>query len=249
MKSRPIWLTVYAVVVLSLLLMMNSLISMLQGSAYSRRIVLDGIDVNDMSAYYAMGEYYPPDTIDTLNVSWQGGRVEIIAYNDDEYFVEEAATRQLSDSERLSYSLNGNTFSVYFTADENVQIDDAYKKVEIRVPNKIAQNLKSVNVVSNGDVIMRNITAENITLSTTDGEVRCGNVYSNNMSVQTVTGNVELSMAEGKGFELALDSCKGKFSSELDAVEQNGTYLYADGKYKVSVSAEKGDIYIKRFEE
>lgn len=244
MKSRPIWLTVYAVVILSLLIMMNALNAMLQGSAYSKRLVLDGIDVNDMSVYYAMGEYYPPDNIDTLNVSWQGGRVEIIAYDNDEYFVEEAATRQLSDDERLSYSFEGNTFSVYFTADASVEIDDAYKKLEIRVPSSIAQNLKTVNVASNGEVVMRNITAESITVSTTEGEVRCGNVYSDSMTVQTVSGDVELSMAEGTGFELMLDSDKGKFKSDLELTGQDGKYTYADGTYKFSVITQSGDVSV-----
>lgn len=249
MKLRPLWLTVYGVVVLSLLLMMNALITMLQGSAYSKRLVLEGIDVNDMSSYYVMGEYYPPENIDTLNVVWQGGRVEIIAYNDDQYFVEEAATRQLNDSERLSYSLEGNVFSVYFTADDTVKIDDAYKKVEIRVPNSIAKNLKSVNVASNGEVVIRNISADDITVNGTEGNIRCGNTNAKNMILHSVSGNVELAVKEDSGFAVEYNTKSGRFKSDVEYTEQGNNYIYKDGGNMYSVTTESGKLYIKKFED
>lgn len=84
-----------------------------------------------MSQYYTMGEYYPPqDNIDTLNVNWQGGRVEIIAYDEEDYFMEEAATRQLAEEERLSYSIDGNVFSINFTSSDEITIGDAYKRLK-----------------------------------------------------------------------------------------------------------------------
>jgi len=107
------------VIFLSLIMLMNGLSAMLAGAGYGDMVQPTNYDPTDMSLYYAMGEYYPPDEINTINVEWFGGRVEIIAYDGDSYFVEEAATRQLREDERLTYKYEGGTeFSFFFLENE-----------------------------------------------------------------------------------------------------------------------------------
>ena len=83
---------------------------MVDGMAYEVSEKLAHYDPTDMSLYYEMGEYYPPDSIDSLNINWQGGRVEIIAYDGDSYFVAESATRQLREDERLANTLSRSEY-------------------------------------------------------------------------------------------------------------------------------------------
>ena len=127
MKSKRILLAVAGVVVLAVVVF-----AALSGTIFPKEPEMSeelmNIDPTDMSQYYAMGEYYPPNSVDSLNIDWQGGRVEIVAYNGDDYFVEEASTRYLQENERLTYTLDNNTFSVAF-ASEETEITDAHKKV------------------------------------------------------------------------------------------------------------------------
>ena len=128
MKSKRILLAVAGVVVLAVVVVFAALSGTIFPKEPEMSEELMNIDPTDMSQYYAMGEYYPPNSVDSLNIDWQGGRVEIVAYNGDDYFVEEASTRYLQENERLTYTLDNNTFSVAF-ASEETEITDAHKKV------------------------------------------------------------------------------------------------------------------------
>lgn len=208
---------------------------------------LKDIDPTDMSVYYAMGEYYPPNAVDTLNIDWQGGRVEIIAYNGVDYFVEEASTRQLMEDERLSYKWEDESFSVTFTADEETVIDDAYKKIEIRVPREKAESLKEININTNGEVVLKNITADKLTVNGKDGNIVCSNTYSDNTEITTTDGNVDLSVRNEIGYSLDFSSKKGKLKSYID----NGlnSYISGDGAYSFKIKTKQGNLNVSLFEE
>lgn len=208
---------------------------------------LKDIDPTDMSVYYAMGEYYPPNVVDTLNIDWQGGRVEIIAYNGDDYFVEEASTRQLMEDERLSYKWEDESFSVTFTADEEMVIDDAYKKIEIRVPREKAESLKEININTNGEVVLKNITVDKLTVNGKNGNIVCSNTYSNNTEITSTGGNVDLSVRNEIGYSLDFSSKNGKLTSYID----NGmnSYISGDGAYPFKIRTEKGNLNVSLFEE
>lgn len=230
-----------------LIFLMSGLVEIDSASSYSppqsTKMNTD-IDPADMSLYYAMGEYYPPDNVDALYIWWQGGRVEIMAYNDDEYFVEEAATRQLGDDERLSYALLDNVFNVYYTASDDTVIDDAYKKLEIRVPKSLAQNLKSINIVSNGEIILKNISAESIVINGGSGQVSCENVYSQRMGIASSSGDIRMKLDSQRGFTLNFKSVTGILDSEFELTEQRGVYTHGNGEYVYSVETKSGSLYI-----
>lgn len=208
---------------------------------------LKDIDPTDMSVYYAMGEYYPPNAVDTLNIDWQGGRVEIIAYNGVDYFVEEASTRQLMEDERLSYKWEDESFSVTFTDDEETVINDAYKKIEIRVPREKAESLKEININTNGEVVLKNITADKLTVNGKDGNIVCSNTYSDNTEITTTDGNVDLSVRNEIGYSLDFSSKKGKLKSYID----NGlnSYISGDGAYSFKIKTKQGNLNVSLFEE
>lgn len=243
MKLRSICLSVFGIVFISLVMLMNGICTVIEAAETGDDVLeIYGLDPTDMSEYYAMGEYYPPDNVDTLNVNWVGGRVEIIAYDEDYYFVEEAATRYLRDEERLSYILDGNTFSVFYVESEETVIDDAYKKVEIRVPREMAQKLKSINVNTNGEVVFKNITAESIIVNNINSEVRFENVYSKNTNIETEGGNVSLTVDGSIGYSVDFKSKSGRLDSYVDISRNN--YISGDGVYSYKVKTKSGDLNV-----
>ncbi len=199
------------------------------------------IDPTDMSQYYAMSEYYPPNDITAINVDWQGGRVEVIGYNGEDYFVEEGATRYLQENERLDYTLSDNTFSVHFCKEDQT-ISDAYKKLEIRVPKTLAEKLTSLKINTNGEVVLRNITVGSITVNGKEGNVKAQNAYSGSTVITTTSGLVSLAVDNTIGYSVNFSSSKGKLDSYVD----NGmnSYVSGDGKYPFKVKTKSGDLDI-----
>ncbi len=240
MKLRSICLSVFGIIFVSLVMLMNGLCTTIGSEKSDDILKIEGIDPTDMSQYYAMGEYYPPDEVDTININWVGGRVEIVGYEEDFYFVEEAATRQLMENERLSYSLDGNVFSVYYVESEENVIDDAFKKIEIRIPKQFSKNLKSVNVNTNGEVVFKNFNAENISVNNINSQVCFEDVYSQNAKIETDDGNVVLNVTNGIGYNVSFESKQGVMKSYIDNGKNN--YISGDGKYSYSVKTKSGNL-------
>ena len=242
MKLRGIVLSGFSVVFISLIMLMNGLCTMLTGSEYDDMLKLANYDPTDMSLYYAMGEYYPPDDINTINVDWYGGRVEIIAYDGDSYFVEEAATRQLREDERLSYKYEGTEFSFFFLESEDVKITDAYKKLEIRIPVVKANNMKSININTNGEVVLKNLNCEKVKVNSKSGTVLCENVYANETELTSDEGNITVGIASGVGYKMDFSSRGGKMNTYVDT--KKNSYTVGEAEYSYRVKTGTGDLQV-----
>ncbi len=255
MSKRTLWLAVFSVVLLSLLFFAGALNSITQGSdsGSSGSLLPEPPEVNtdadptDMSLYYAMGEYYPPDTIDTININWMGGRVEIVAYTEDYYFVEESATRQLDEDERLSYVLSGNEFYVYYKETEDVELDDVYKKLEIRVPMEIAENLSAVNISNSGEVVLKNISAESITIYGYDNDITLNGVTASELNITDNAADVTIGADDSADFTLVYGTQSGEFSSELDCDFTGGVYTFGMGTGAYSVTTVSGSLRVSEY--
>ncbi len=249
-------MAVFSVVFLSLVFLTGGLRSITQGvgGETSDSLLPEPPEVNtdadptDMSLYYAMGEYYPPDTIDTININWMGGRVEIIAYTEDYYFVEESATRQLDEDERLSYVLNDNEFYVYYKESDDAELDDVYKKLEIRIPQKIAENLTAINISNSGEVVLKNISAENITIYGYDNEITLSNVTVSELNIIDNNGDITICASDSAGFALVYDTQSGKLSSELDYDVSNGVYTFGTGECVYNIATVAGGLCIAEYD-
>ncbi len=242
MKLRGIVLSVFSVIFIALVMLMNGLNTMLTGSVYGDMIKLSNYDPTDMSLYYVMGEYYPPDEINTLNVDWVGGRVEIIAYDGESYFVEEAATRQLREDERLSYEYSDNEFSFFFVENNDVKITDAYKKLEIRVPRAIANNLRSININTDGEVVLKNLNCDSINVKSGDGNIVCENVYAVESELTSKDGDVSVGIASGVGYKMDFSSRGGSMNTYYDT--KKNSYIVGEGEYSYKVRTGTGDLQV-----
>lgn len=243
MKLRNICLSVFGVIIVSLMVLSSGLCTVIKTDDGDDVLSIPGLDPLDMSIYHSMGEYYPPDIIDTINVNWVGGRVEIIGYNESSYFVEEAATRQLMENERLSCDIRNNSFTIFYTESDETVIDDAFKKVEIRVPKQLSKKLNSINVNSNGEVILKNLTAENITINNINSSILLESAYSKNTNIETIGGNISLAVDSEVGYSIDYDSKIGKLSSYID--NGKNQYICGAGTYPYAIKSRSGNLIIK----
>ena len=242
MKLKVICLSVFGVIFMSLVALMSGVSEIVQQEVGDDIIHIDGIDPTDMSAYYSMAEYYPPDDIDTLNVNWVGGRVEIIGFNEDYYFVEESATKYLPEDKLLSYKCEGNVFNVFYVSSDDVVIDDAYKKLEIRIPKKMAEKLKAVNVNTNGEVVFKNFKADSIKVNNINSTVKFENTYSKDAQITTEAGTVYVNVENTVGYSVDYKSKSGYLNSYVGSGKNH--YISGEGTYRYNVKTRSGNMII-----
>ena len=66
------------------------------------------------------------------------------------------------------------------------------------------------------------------------------------ISVDTASGNLELTLPDNCGFTCSLSSLSGHFTSDFATTSTGGNYLYGDGSCRIDVSAMSGDVTIRK---
>lgn len=90
--------------------------------------------------------------------------------------------------------------------------------------------------------------AETITADTTSGSVRLTPSVGilREIRVESISGDVTVTLPATAGFSASLDSMSGRFSGEFDARLTDGEYVYGDGKIHISVETNSGNLRIER---
>lgn len=70
--------------------------------------------------------------------------------------------------------------------------------------------------------------------------------FPKSIEVETVSGDVNLTLPKECGFTLEKDSVSGHFRSELETRKQDGKYVYGDGQCKIDVEGVSASITIRK---
>ena len=66
------------------------------------------------------------------------------------------------------------------------------------------------------------------------------------IELDSVSGDLNLSLPESCGFTVDKDTVSGRFSSELPTTEQNGKIVYADGHCEIEVEGVSASVHIRK---
>ena len=66
------------------------------------------------------------------------------------------------------------------------------------------------------------------------------------IDLESVSGDLNLTLPEGCGFTLKKDTVSGRFSSELPTTEEKGKFVYGDGRCDIEVEGISASIHIRK---
>lgn len=66
------------------------------------------------------------------------------------------------------------------------------------------------------------------------------------IELESVSGDLNLTLPESCGFTVDKDTVSGRFSSELPTTEQNGKIVYADGHCEIEVEGVSASVHIRK---
>lgn len=124
---------------------------------------------------------------------------------------------------------------------------------------------KAASSTASGDHTFRDCKVEQLTLETVSGNLDYSGTldkldfggisaqadvlltnFPKSIDVETVSGDVNLTLPKECGFTLEKDSVSGHFSSELETRKENGKYVYGDGQCKIDVEGVSASITIRK---
>ena len=124
---------------------------------------------------------------------------------------------------------------------------------------------KAASSTASGSHTFRDCKVEQLTLETVSGDLDYSGTldkldfggvsaqadvvvtnFPKSIDVETVSGDVNLTLPKECGFTLEKDTVSGHFSSELETRKENGKYVYGDGQCKIDVEGVSASITIRK---
>lgn len=66
------------------------------------------------------------------------------------------------------------------------------------------------------------------------------------LDMDTMSGDLDITLPEDAGFALAMDSASSDFESDFETTMKNGNYVCGDGRCRINVDALSGDVTIRK---
>jgi DUF4097 and DUF4098 domain-containing protein YvlB len=133
------------------------------------------------------------DGIDSFDIDWVAGSIEIRPHDGNDILITEFAQRELNDNERMRVATSDSTVTVSFregTGRGNMPP----KRLEILVPQPLSDNLESLVLsASSGSTSVSDIDARLIDLDSTSGGFTITNVNAGSITLGSTSGTINIS--------------------------------------------------------
>jgi len=149
------------------------------------------------------------NNIDTLRINWVAGNVTVTPYDGDTIKITELAQRELSDREKLGFSVSGDTLTINFRErGSNSFRSMPRKQLEVFVPLGLAESLSKLVVETvSGDVNITGINASVLEGESVSAMLRIVGSYGK-VKLESVSGNLSL-INNSPGSEVNANSVSG----------------------------------------
>lgn len=209
-----------------------------------------GFRIGFGGGYYAHAEDYRAGSgeadaeIDAVEINWPSGTVKIIPYDGDTIQIEEESKKELPEAKQVHYLCRDGKLTIQYQASARIPFfqlgfgEAKEKKLTVRLPREIAQNLESclLDCVSadaeleglsmeslrydstSGGLTVKRVRTEKLHFDSTSGEL-AGNglTVAETLEAETVSGDVE---ADGTAGEIRFDSVSGSMRLALKSCPQ-----------------------------
>lgn len=177
---------------------------------------------------YTAGDRQISEKIDTIDIDYMSGDVELIGADTDIVDIKETSKKQLDDKRKVHTWVDGTTLHVrYCKSANNLDLNDLEKHLKITIPEDVKLNSSKVDV-SSGDVTCSSILAENVDVSASSGDINV-ECEASSVIMDASSGDIRLNQT-GDSNDIALETSSGSITANIE----NAT--------KLTAKASSGDI-------
>lgn len=164
---------------------------------------------------YSVGNAKLTDRIDSLDLNWEDGRVDIVYHDSPEILLSETGSSSLSDEIRLHWWVDGTTLRIHFAASGQVITGRLNKALTVTLPSGLEFSSLKLDVTG-GDVQIRKTVADYADLQTTSGSITA-DLNVKNADIGSTSG--DLSVTVSAQDRVKLHTTSGKISGTVQAKE------------------------------
>ena len=201
---------------------------------------------------YTSGGATVTDAVETIDIRWTSGSVTVGYHDADTVILEEEAVRPIEGNDRLRWKLDGKTLVVEYNTPgflDFLNFTKPSKALTVTLPKGIA--LKKADIIAtSADIVVPELTAEEITLGSTSGDVKA-EVTAPVVYGESTSGDVILKV-NGKAENVKAGSTSGRLDLTLEEAEKadlgttsGGVALEAGTLKDAKIGSTSGDIRVR----
>ena len=136
---------------------------------------------------YTVGNFtYDAASVDTVEINWTSGRVELMEADGAALNVTEK-TDNLTDDQLMRWWLDGKTLRIqYWKSGYTGTLNNAQKRVTVEIPKDITLTVH----VTSGEIITGDHRLKTAALEATSGEIKLGAVNADEITLQATSGEL-----------------------------------------------------------
>ena len=136
-------------------------------------------------------EYISPGDIDSININWTSGRVNVIVHDGDDIIITEQSRRELRTRHQMTYTVADGELNIRFVP-SGTRGSIPSKRLEVQVPQNMLYGLSAFEVLTvSGRITLNGVDASDVTLRTTSGRITVNDVDATNIDLRTTSGRIE----------------------------------------------------------
>ena len=191
----------------------------------------------------------PTEGINSIEIDWVSGEVEIIPYDGYEILIEENSSENIPEKYVLGYKVEEGELEInHFRNDiVGINIDTPEKKLVVKVPETLATSMHKVSC----SAVSANVYVGDFGLAELDVESVSGNVYVNviklpqQIEAESTSGDIEISIPETSEFRGTFETVSGDMASDFSITSTGGNFIHGHGISIIEVETVSGNFNLK----
>ena len=218
----------------------------------------------DNSDKYTAGDREISDKIDSIDLDYTTGDVNLIESDSDKIVITETARKELEDNQKVHTWVDGTTLRVRFCASaKGINMTGLDKKLTIAIPAGVQLSEIKLDVTT-GD-INATCNAEKINIDDTTGNISVTAAGVKELSAKTTTGdssytlaqvpastslkstsgNIKIYLPKEADLTADLKVTTGEVTYEQAFSKSGNTYVCGNGANQLSAKTTTGDVILK----
>lgn len=189
------------------------------------------------------------DEVDSIDINWTSGSVTVAYHDADTVILEETSDRPINGDDRMRWKMDGKTLVVEYNTPALFRFFSPSKALTITLPK--GKSLKKADIIAtSADIYVPELTAEEIALGSTSGDVEAA-VTAPVVYGESTSGNVILKVT-GKTDRVKMGSTSGRLNLTLEEAEKaelgttsGGIRLEAGNVKQADLGSTSGEISVK----
>lgn len=179
----------------------------------------------------------PAAQVDSIDIEWITGSVNIELHDADTYEFFETSSRALEEREKLRYRVEDGTLSIQFHQSGWSWLGGSVdKRLTLRVPASAVLGQASVECVSSG-LTIDGVQARVLEIESVSGRVEVRDAVAQTLSVQSVSGSMQI----GGAFDVVdVESVSGSYTLALQKTPDELEAESTSGGITVQLPGERG---------